>query len=460
MKLLATLAVVFALHGDAVAQAASPVPDEKLNTRSFSGQFFVHAPRWPADAALVARLTASGNSIQLDPALLTVSCERIKQLLWRRLTLPPTWRGKIHLDLRAARSGGESVRIISEKFTDGWRYRVQLPDVTERDRFVRAIVQVLLVEVANRDAVERSTELPLWLVAGLATELLASGEMAGELKLLLPPPSQSEAGLKISRLKLDERRTNSLYWAHVVLGSQPPLTFEELSWPADAQLSTDASEGYQSSAQLFVRRLLAFEDGSACFRVLLEELPKHLNWQLAFLQAFRPHFQSMLEVEKWWAVEVAHFTGRELERTWSYAESWSKLDDLIHAPVNVHTSADAQPMRTVVNLQTLLHMSNGIEQAGVFRQKLGALDSLRLRVAQDLVGLVDDYRRAIGRYLEKQTATTPFLPFRPLHGLVVNRAAKELARQLDALEARREALRPASAKPDGNPPADVSAAFR
>ena len=458
MKTLATLAVVVAWLGSAAAQ--TPVPEEKLNTRSFSGQFFVHAPRWPTDAAVAARLTAGGNYIQLDPALLAVSCERIKQLLWRRLADQPSWRGRIHLDLRATRPGDDGVRMISEKFSDGWRYRLQLPDVIERERFLRALVQVLLLEVANRDAVERSTELPFWLVEGLATELLASGEMAGELKLLLPPPSQSEAGLKISRLKLDERRTNSLYWAHVVLGSQPPLTFEQLSWPADDQLSTEASEVYQSSAQLFVDRLLDFKDGPASFRVLLAELPRHLNWQLAFLKAFHAHFQSMLDVEKWWSVEVAHFTGRELEHTWSYAESWRKLDEVIHAPVQVRTTASEQPLRTVVNLQTLLHMSNGIEQAGLFRQKLGALDSLRLRVSQDLVGLVDDYRRAIGKYLEKQTATTPFLPFRPLHGLVINRAAKELARQLDVLEARRESLRPAPPKPDANAPEDISAAFR
>ena len=456
MKTFATLALLLALLGDVVAQT----PEENLNTRSFSGQFIVHAPRWPADAALASQLTAGGNYIQLNAALLTVSCERIKQMMWRKLGDKPSWRGRVHLDLRAARSGDESVRMISENFSDTWRYRVQLPDVIGRERFLRAIVQVLLLEIANRDAADRSTEIPLWLVEGLATELLASGEMAGELKLLLPPPKKPEADRKVSSLNLNERRTNSLYWARVVLGSQPPLTFEQLSWPADDQLSTEASEVYQSSAQLFVDRLLEFKDGPACFHALLDELSKHLNWQIAFQKAFHTHFQSTLDVEKWWAVQVSNFTGRELEHTWSYAESWRKLDDLIHAPVRVHTGAGEEPLRTEVNLQTILQLSNGIEQAGVFRQKLNSLDSLRLRASQELVGLVDDYRRAIGNYLQKQASTNPFLPFRKWHGLVVNRAARELTRQLDALEARREALRPALPKHDANTPEDISAAFR
>ena len=456
MKLFATLAIVFALLGGAGAQT----PAGSQTTRSFSGQFYVHAPRPPADAALVSRLMAGGNYIQLDPGLLAVSCECIKQLLWRRLGDQPSWRGRIHLDLRAARAADENVRIVSEKFSDGWRYHVQLPDLIERERFLRAIVQVLLVEIANRDAGERSTEMPLWLVEGLATELLASGDMAGELKLLLAPPDKMEADLKISRLNFDGRRTNSLHWARVVLGSQPPLTFEQLSWPADDQLSTDASEAYQSSAQLFVTRLLAFKDGPASFRVLLAELSRHLNWQLAFMQAFHAHFQSALDVEKWWAVEVTHFTGRELEHTWSYAESWRKLDALIHAPVQVRTGPGDLPLRTEVNLQTLLHLSNGLEQASLFRQKLNALDSLRLRVSPELVGLVDEYRRATGGYLQKQTTTNPFLPFRKWHGLVVNRAAREFTLQLDGLEARREALRPPPPQPDTRRPEDVSAAFR
>ena len=457
-KIAPILVVLLALLGVAGAQTVLPEPN--LNTRSYSGQFFVRASAIPTDPRLASQLTAGGNYVQLDPALLVVSVERIKELLWRKLAAKPAWRGRIYLDLRAARSADENVRLVSEKFSDGWRYRVQLPDVIEHERFVRAIIQALLLEIANRGATERSAELPLWLVEGLSHELIASGDMAGELKIFLPPPNVKEAGLTLSRLKLDERRTNSLYWARVVLGSQPPLTFEELSWPADDQLSTEASEVYQSSAQLFVDRLLEFKDGPASFRALLGELPKHLNWQLAFLDAFKAHFPNVLEVEKWWAVQVSHFTGRELEQTWSSAESWKKLDAIIHAPVQVRTGGGEQPLRTEVDMQALLRDANGLEQSRFCRQKLDSLDSLRLRASPELVRLVDDYRQAINTYLEKQKITNPFLRVRKFHELVVNRAARDLIRQLDDLEVKRQAFRPVPPKPDAAEPENISAAFR
>ena len=456
-KNVATL-VLLALLGVAGAQTTSPEPS--LTARSFSGQFLVRAPGLPTDLKLAAQLAAGGNYIQLDPSLVVVSCERIKQSLWRELAAKPVWRGRIYLDLSHARSADETVRMVSQKFSDGWQYRLQLPDVIERERFVRAIVQTLLLEIANRSATERSAELPLWLVEGLAHELITAGDMAGELKIFLPPPNVKEAGMNISRLERDERRTNSLYWAHVVLGSQPPLTFEELSWPVENQLATEASEVYQSSAQLFVDRLLKFKDGPASLRAMLADLSGHLNWQLAFFNAFKAHFQTTLDVEKWWAVEISHFTGRELAQTWTSAESWRKLDAIIRAPVQVHTGGGTEPLRTEVSMQTLLRDSNGLEQAKFFSRQLDSLNSLRLRASQDLVGLVDGYRQAIGTFLERQKITNPFLRVRKFHELAVNRAAKDLILRLDALETKRQVLRPAPSKPDANEPENISAAFR
>jgi len=458
MKYFAPLLILLALLGTTRAQM--PAQEPAVVTRSYSGQFLVRTPGTPTDTRLATQLIADGNYVQLDPSLLVVSSERIKQLLWRKLADKPTWRGSIYLDLHNARSGDENVRLVSEKFSDGWRYRLQLPDLIEHERFVRAIVQALLLEISNRNAPNRSAELPLWLVEGMSHDLLMSGDMAGELKIFLPPPSQKEAGLTLSRMKLNERRTNALYWAHVVLSSQPPLTFEELSWPADDQLSTAARQVYQSSAQLFVDRLLEFKDGPASFRALLTELPRHLNWQLAFLKTFKAHFQTPLEVEKWWAVQISNFTGRELEQTWPYAESWQKLDTLLHAPVQVQTGGNEEPLRTVVTLQTILREANGIQQAQLCQQKLSALNSLRLRASPELVGLVDDYRRVIGAFLEKQKITNPFQRVRKFHELTVNRAAKELLRQLDLLEVNRVALRPAPPKPDATEQENISAAFR
>ena len=454
MKKIVLIAIVAALLG--VSEAQTALPGVNFSTHSYSGQFVVHALGVGSDAALISRLTADPNYIQLDPSLLVVSCERIKQLLWRRLDDKPSWRGKIFLNLRPAREQDENVTLVSEKFSDGWQYRLALPDVMERGRFVRSIVQVLLVEIANRGAEARSTEAPLWLVEGLSRDLLTSGE----LEIILPPPNWKINGVTIRPQLVSERMPNPLARARAVLGEYPPLTFDELSWPADDPMSGEVSEVYQSSAQLFVDRLLEFKDGPACLRGTIAELPRHLNWQLAFLNRFKPHFQRTLDVEKWWAVQVTQFTGRDLTQTWPPVESWNKLDQIIHASVQVRTSGDKLPLHTEVNLQTLLHESNGIEQAQFYRQKLDALDALRLRVSQDMVGLVDEYRQALGAYLQKQSTTTPFLPLGLRGLLVTNPAKKKLIRQLNELEVKRQATRPVPQKDEVNTPENISAAFR
>ena len=111
-------------------------------------------------------------------------------------------------------------------------------------------------------------------------------------------------------------------------------------------------------------------------------------------------------------------------------------------------------------MQALLRDANGLEQSRFCRQKLDSLDSLRLRASPELVRLVDDYRQAINTYLEKQKITNPFLRVRKFHELVVNRAARDLIRQLDDLEVKRQTFRPAPPKPDAAEPENISAAFR
>jgi hypothetical protein len=437
VRKIAIIAAAIALNG--VCEAQVDLLRGNLSTRSHSGQFVVHAPAAGFDTRKLTYLTSNPNYVQLDPSLLVVSCERIKQLLLRRLAEKPTWRGKIFLNLRAAQSGNEVVTINSEKFLDGWQYRVQLPNVLLREQFVRAMVQVLLLEMSNRTAEYRSAEIPLWLVEGLSRDLLASGEI----EIILPPPAKSDDGLDITRQSISARRPHPLERARAVLGAAAPLTFEELSWPTEEQISGTVNEVYQSSAQLFVDRLTGLQNGTASLRAMIFDLPKHLNWQLTFLSAFKPHFERTLDIEKWWAVQLTQFVGRDLSQTWSYAESWNKLDEAIRAPVQIRTTEKEIPLRAQVNLQSLLRDSNdGLEQREFYRQKRQALDSLRLRCAPDLVWLVDEYRQAISDFMERQNSRNPFLSFRRRGPLDPHPAVTDLIRRLDVLDARRDTLRP------------------
>src|SRR5271165_2645431 len=59
-------------------------PDKKF-ARSISGQFIVYAAPHFSTLARSASVAVDTNFVRLEPALLVVSAERIKDSLWRRL---------------------------------------------------------------------------------------------------------------------------------------------------------------------------------------------------------------------------------------------------------------------------------------------------------------------------------------------------------------------------------------
>jgi hypothetical protein len=423
----------------AVASAQLPPPDA-ASTRSVSGQFTVYGPRQASPPDPVSELGTNAQFMRLEPALLAVSCERIKQELWRELGVNAPWRGRIELALHSAQSSNEAITVVSERFTDGWNYHVELPDTIERTRFVRLIVQVLLIEYANRQAVSRSAEIPTWLAEGLSQQLTASREM----ELVLTPPRQTVNGFAVSRTSFEGHRTDPLEPARRQLRDQPPLTLEGLSWPAEEQLTGAAGGIYRCSAQLFVSELLRLNDGRACLRAMLEALPRCYNWQTAFLFGFRSHFERQLDVEKWWALQVAHFAGRDQGQTWTLEESWNKLDEIVCTPVRVQTSAVKLPAHAIVSLETIIRNWSGALQTQAFRGKLRDLELARVRMSQELAGLVDEYHEVLAAYLQQIDPPRSVRDTARLSRAAIRRVAKDTLQKLYALEVRRQALRPGS----------------
>jgi hypothetical protein len=372
----------------------------------------------------------------LEPTLATVSCERIKQILTRELGATAPWRGHIYVVLHPARGAGDSITITSERFKDGWQYRVDFPDVVERTRYVRGVVQVLLLELANRTAEARAAEIPLWLNEGFAQLLLASDEVG----IILPPPQGKVNGLNFSARVVHVTKENLLEQAQKKLRGCPPLTFEDLSWPAEDELSGDTADLYSGSAQVFVGELLRLPDGRACLRAMLAELPRNYNWQFAFLRAFHASFERPLDVEKWWALSVARISGRDLAQTWSREESWQKLDQAIHSAVQVRTGANELPLHAELKPQTIIREWDPVRQTQALTDMLRELGLLRLRIAQEYVGLAQDYSQLLEAYLQQRDHPGFVLPF--TKNAARRRAVEAAVRQLDALDARREALRP------------------
>lgn len=429
-----------------------------VSAHSVSDQFTVNDSRRdvrsaPSPAAVTRVAGTNSNFVRLEPALVTISCERIKQGLNRELDAPDLWRGKVFIVLYAAQSTNDNVLISPERLRDGWQYRVAVPDVISRTRYVTAVTQVLLLEMANREAGDRSAELPPWLIHGFSRQLLASSEA----EIILPPPSHGSGVLgPLPAAVVMGKKENPLKEAHQVVSTHPALSFQDLSWPDDQALTGEAGEVFACSSQVLVDALLRLKNGRACMRQMLTILPQFYNWQLAFLRAFQSSFQRPLDVEKWWAVHLAHFSGRQLAaETWSPDDSWSKLDEVIRSVVLVQNApSNALPQYTNVSLQTIVRDWDRDPQTHALQEKLAQLQLLRPRLSTNAVPLLDEYRGAIESFLENRDKTGLPIPFRrqAIHRKVV----EETVKQLDLLDSRRPISRSLAKATERSAPASVT----
>jgi hypothetical protein len=400
-------------------------------TRSVTGQFLVHDARGAGPSEAATHFGTNSALVVLDPTLLAVSAERIKQLLNRELATAAPWRSRIHLTLCLAPGPDSPVTINCESFRDGWEYFVQLPDIMGRREYVRAMTQALLLEFANRNAGSHSADLPTWLIEGLTEQLFTGSEM----KIVLPAPRKNINGLMLSFAGTNGPMQNPLQPARDILRTHPRLTFDDLSWPTDELLNGESFDIYRRSAQLLVTELLKLRDGQNSMRAMLQKLPQYYNWQFAFLDAFS--FQRPLEVEKWWSLHLIHFTQRDAQY-WPADESWQKLDDALRPAVQLRASTNDLPLRTDVPLQTIVREWDTPRQTQALNSELNELAVLRYRLAPQFVGIADSYHETIQTYLGEQSKSGFLRRKKSTH----KRALEAVLQTLDALDAKRAALRP------------------
>ncbi len=411
---------------------AALLPGPTLTIRSRSDQFIVHGAPPSASGRFGYQTARSVGLVPLEPNMLAVTGERVKEAVLRELGLTDHWRGKIHLILVPAVSQDQKIVVASTLYQDGWQYRVELPSEIAEPKLMRALVQVLLLEIANRNSRLRPAEMPLWLTEGFTHHLLAS--VTDD---LLVQPGTLENPMAVNRTAL---KSDPLRQARERLRARPAMTFNELSWPAFDRQAGEKWEIFQSCAQLFVSELLRLPDGRAALRQMFGLLPQVLNWQTAFLRAYRQHFGRLLDVEKWWAVNLVNFTGRDQWQALSAPAALQRLDDLLLVPVAVRNTATDLPARAVLTLQAALQQWDYASQQPVLRQKINQLLQLRLAAPAELVPLLDDYRLLLESYLSNRTKSA-FSPPRgqpfPSPNLLVRQAVK----RLNVLDARRDTLR-------------------
>jgi hypothetical protein len=407
-------------------------------THSVSDQFIILGVKQVSPFGRLPVVATNAEFVRLEPALLAISAERLKQSVWGELGVNDKWRGQVILALHPAQSLDETVTVLATRFPNGWSYRVELPDVVSRTRLARALTGTVLLELANRNAAgTRSADVPAWLIDGLAQEALANDAPG----FIVTPPDKAVNGYLVNRVRVEKRGWDTLQGVHRVLRNNTALTFEQLSWPTTAQMSGNDGGVYRASAQLFVSQLLDLRNGPKNLRTMLQTLPRDYNWQTTFLIAFRENFSDLLDVEKWWALQVVSFVATDVGPQWTPAVSRDKLDEILRVPVQMRADSNSLPAHAEISLQGVIRNFDTARQTEILQAKLRDLEIAGLRMAPQLAGLAYDYHRVLADYLgqhEVATATTRRVGRQSVS--TSHKSTAETLKRLDALDARRRAV--------------------
>lgn len=424
--------------GEIPAQGVSPGL-QNITARSSSGQFIALAKPYLRSSRVVLGLAQEPQFVRLDPNVLAISAERIRQAIWHEMDFAGNWESRIYLRLRPADTADDVPVVSSERFRSSWQYAVDLPEVVEKWRYVRAITQVVLIEYANRGGTPRSSEVPVWLIEGITAYLMLSGEH----EFVLSRPEYSRDGKSVAASIVQARREHPLKIAQNALSRRPATSFHDLCWTSSGPQTAADLEHYRLSAMVFFSELLRLPKGRELVRAFLAELPKYHNWQIAFLHGFRDHFPRLLDVEKWWALQAAHYEGKESGEVWPVAESLRQLEESLIVVVEVFSDTNSLPTNSRVPLQTVIREWKGREQNSVLEQKLVELEMLRIRMAPEIAPTVDGYRQALRYFLVEKgriRAPRPHLEEAEYRKIVI-----DTVRQLQRLDEMRRSLKAPSA---------------
>jgi hypothetical protein len=418
------------------------VPDYVV-AKSRSGQFTVraaagsirerevNAPKMPMAGSWAFALQpplpkpgAASGFVDLEPALLAIGCERLKEAMLFELGAPDLWKGHIDVMINSALPEGDEPFLVATIRPGGWSYSLEVPKSAKPDRLLRALVHVMLLEMANRNAGPETAEIPLWLVEGMTAHLRAFN-----LPTFLVQENKTMLGNRIKLDALDVVRTH--------LRNEQALSFQALSWPDTEQADGRTPEIYKDCAQLLVYELLHFKHGRHEMAAFILQLATHRNWQLTFLGAFRSQFTKLLDVEKWWALTCVSFSGNQVVQKWSPEESRKHLQDLLDVPVEVHLAADRLPTAAAITLQEVVQNWDRASETSALERTISGLQILHWHCAPELDALALHYEKALNDYLQQRDH--PKILHTP-NALRIPALKKNLCRELDKLDAQREQL--------------------
>lgn len=334
-------------------------------------------------------IKASTNYFELDPTLLPSICEQIKGAILFDLGVNDNWTGHISLIIDHNMPLDADPILLPVSEPSGFRFELRLPAKMKRHRLAFSLMHVILLEMVNRGRSPNLTPVPTWLVEGMVGHIQAD-EMP---TYLLQQNRTTFYDYSVARLKSFKGN----------LKSKMLLSFQDLSWPRDDQLMEAQAQIYQDSAQLFVCELLNLNNGQKKLSNFIFLMKKHLNWQVAFLEAYSGDFAQLRDVEKWWSLVCMDVTGLNFESLWSDVESGRRLQNALDVPVNVHLESNRLPTSAMLSLQEVIMTWQPQQQREAVLRAYASIQVLRPHLSQETRPILDKYCGVLEAYLKRHT---------------------------------------------------------
>lgn len=398
-----------------------------------TGQFLVRgAGSVLPDPIRDLKEVGTNRIVRLRPELLAITADRVKTAVDRRLDARGPWASRIHIQMQPTRPGGQTppqqVAIRAEAIQGGWQYQVPVPGSMDWQALVRALVEVVLLEHANRS--NRGPDIvvpPLWLSEGL-TQLLFAQE-GRDLFV--------EEATFINR---NRRYPDPLAAVRIYQQGRSPLPFSELDVLSLEKLAEPSKfEEFQMSATLFTEAWVRTPAGRRFLMEFLGSLSGSLNWQTAFLKASRGTFLSLRDVEKWWAVTAAETLSTDPSQQWPRERLLESLDRLRRETVSRRQDTNSVGEPASVLLSDLVKTWEPDAQQEVLSRKLVQWQVLAFHAPMPLRPLCLEYSQVVQNYVnarfgpERNQMPRGQLEARgPILAGVAARRLVQLDRRLDA----------------------------
>jgi hypothetical protein len=356
--------------------------------------------------------------------------ERVSRVISQDLRLPDRFADKIHAAVFDLAPPGQAIGLLTQVHSDGFQYKLAIPGQVEGQQLMKGLVQVLLLEFANRGH-RRSAELPTWLVEGLLRQIQTA---------VVPTYVVNRKPMTIEKSGYDRLGATRLY-----LQTNAPMTLQDLSFADLSKASAGELEKYEASAHLLVHELLRLRGGPQLMGRFLRTLPQTLNWQTAFYQVYKDHFDGPLAFEKWWMLNWVRFKSGEERQAWPVEVALERLESVIYTTMEMRVATNNIPQYRETPLQEFLELADLATQKEILGQKAQHLYMMSVNVPREVMELWMAYQQTLESYLQRRTnVTQPTLrsdPEQRLQGLM-----RATVKRLNELDAARAALKGESAE--------------